>query len=484
MASRFLCSANLMLLVLAPGLAVAQTDTREGALPDVKAFPSAEGFGSTTPGGRGGKVVYVTNLNDSGRGSLRHALSVETGPRFVLFKVSGTIALSADIVIAEENSYVTVAGQTAPGDGIQLRNYTVSVAYGAHDVVIRHLRCRPGQGGVRIDPETGKSNGNVINGLLVYGPADQLVRNVVIDHCSVYWAVDENGEAFGMVQDTTFQWCIFAEGELHGHEKGAHSMGMLIGTGGANTREMSVSVHHCLFAHNAGRNPQACANYTGGDPSVIADIRNNLVYNWSGNNGGMFYSGPKVNFVGNLYIPGPDSTPRNVAWLQGKALGTRIYVEGNLGPERPAGAETDDWGVGFWDLDVWEQTNQSVDAMEADYRVGTPFPAPPVTTDPAADLEAIILPNAGATRPKRDPVDSRIVREVRGRTGAIGPSSDYPVLASVPPPADTDNDGMPDAWERAHGLDPTDPQDGPLTATNGYTNVENYLNELAGDPVP
>jgi pectate lyase len=492
------CSKNKILYAQVTGLLIwiltlswwcvcapAQTHRPGAANPVNKlpAFPGAEGFGAMTPGGRGGRVIYVTNLNDSGPGSLRHALSVETDPRFVLFKVSGTIALSGDIRIEERNSFVTVAGQTAPGDGIQLKNFTIGVTAGAHDVVIRHLRCRPGQGGVKIDPKTGKSNGSQIDGILVYGPGDQLVSNVIIDHCSVYWAVDENGDAFGMVQNTTFQWCIFAEGELHGHEKGAHSMGMLIGTSGPNTREMSVSVHHCLFAHNGGRNPQVSAHYTNGKPSVVADIRNNIIYNWGGNNGGTFYSGPKVNFVGNLYIPGPNSTARNVSWLSDKALGTRIFVEGNHGPNWPVGRTGNDWNIGFWDLDVWKQTKQSVNAKEADYRVNKPFPAPAVTTHAASELEDRILSNVGATKPKRDSVDARIVKEVRNRTGEVGRSSDYPVLVGAPAPTDTDNDGMPDSWETAQDLDPKNPTDGQSVASNGYTNIENYINELAGDPL-
>jgi hypothetical protein len=160
-----------------------------------------------------------------------------------------------------------------------------------------------------------------------------------------------------------------------------------------------------------------------------------------------------------------------------------VYAgEGNFGPKRPIGSDADDWSVGFWDLDVYQQSKRSVDANPDDYLAAKPFPAPPITLHSVAELESEILRDVGATQLKRDAVDNRIIDEVRKRTGRTGPSSDYPTLTSTAPPIDTDNDGMPDKWESANRLNPNDPADGPVKAATGHTNVENYLNELARDP--
>ena len=252
-----------ILILLLMGSILIGAPMMSEALP---AFPGAEGFGSHTPGGRGGRIIEVTNLKDSGPGSLRHALSIEEGPRIVIFRVSGTINLSHDIWIQEKNSYLTVAGQTAPGDGIQLKNWTINIANGAHDIVIRHLRFRPGGGGVTYDAN-GIPNGNIINGLLLYG-RPKPVYNIVIDHSTVMWSVDENGEMWGNVHDITFQWSIFAEGGAGVHPSGEHSMGFL---SGGNSVTQTMSLHHNLFAHNSGRNPGFIYYYyTPGKPQLVS----------------------------------------------------------------------------------------------------------------------------------------------------------------------------------------------------------------------
>jgi len=446
---------------------------------ELPAFPGAEGYGSHTPGGRGGRTIEVTNLNDAGAGSLRDALEVQTGPRIVVFRVSGTIELSSSINIGKANSFVTIAGQTAPGDGIQLKNWPIAVSYGGHDVVIRYLRMRPGPGGIT------KENGGDIDGVLIYGPGGRHTYNVMIDHCSVMWAADENADACGAVTNVTYQWCIFAEGLHSGHEKGPHSMGMLIS---GSQKTMTVTVHHCLFAHNGGRNPALIFVNPQGTPAARFDFRNNVVYNWSNNNYAQFHTeghlsadnGPQVNFVNNLYIRGPDSNPGddNIVWVKGPA---RLYVDGNWTPRWPAGT-SNGWDIGIRDIDDRPRYRPVV---ESAFRAMQPFPTPLVRTTTMNRLYEQVLRRAGATRPRRDEVDARVVAEVRSRTGQVGMGSGYPALKSATPPPDGDHDGMPDAWEQARGLDPENPDDanGDLDG-DGYTNVEEYMSELAAPVVP
>jgi len=228
-------------------------------------------------------------------------------------------------------------------------------------------------------------------------------------------------------------------------------------------------------------NPQAA-------PAARFDFRNNVVYNWSNNNYAQFHTegysssdnGPQVNFVNNLYLRGPDSNPAddNIVWVKGPA---RLYVEGNWTPRWPEGT-SNGWDIGIRDIDDRPQYHP-VD--ESAFRAMKPFPTPHVRTTKMAQLYELVLTNAGSTRPRRDEVDRRIVAEVRARTGRVGMGSSHPTLQSATPPTDADRDGMPDAWERVKGLNPENPDDanGDLDG-DGYTNVEDYLNELAGDPLP
>ena len=444
-------------LALAWALVFAGTAAAQSS-PAIPAFPGAEGFGATTPGGRGGEVIEVTNLSDSGPGTLREAMEVLTGPRIVVIKVGGTIELSRDIVVREANSYLTVAGQKAPGDGIQLKNFGIVLRGGAHDVVIRHVRSRPG------DTTPGISDKH---GALIYGEGTSPVHDVVFDHCSLEWAIDENVDVWQWVEDVTFQWCFIAEGSQTGHPKGPHSMGLLLGAGTSTT----LSVHHCLFAHNGGRNPMLNDNSLG-----ATDFRNNVIYNWFNNGAGDTRSGAKVNIVGNTYIAGPSSSvsERSVFYVPDEFNSTDVglYLHDNRGPHCPSGC-AQEWGIGVW---WWD--GERHDADERFYRSARPFPAPAVTTHAASAITELVLDEAGATLPRRDPVDTRIVQEVRTLTGAVGIGSNYPQLQGGSPPQDHDHDGMPDSWERACGLDPHDPRDsrGDLNG-DGYTNVEEYLND-------
>ena len=270
-----ICGFSFALPAAAP-TASAASDPRA-----VPSFPGAEGFGSTTPGGRGGRVIFVTNVNDAGPGSFRAACEAE-GPRIVIFRVSGLITLASPIVIKQP--YVTIAGQTAPGDGICLRNYTFVVA--THDVIVRYLRSR-----------LGDLSRQEADNITLAGGAE----NVILDHCSATWSVDEALSLAGNVSNVTVQWCLIAEGLNHSkHTKGPHGYGSLSRANGP------VTWHHNLWAHNNARNPRLGDNY-GRPPYPTFDVRNNVIYNYGEIASGLTQGVLKINYVGNYIRPGPDS---------------------------------------------------------------------------------------------------------------------------------------------------------------------------------
>ena len=410
MTIRFVFTLNLIFLMLILGLPIAQNDEQPNKLPAVKAFPTAEGFGAKSRGGRGGRIIEITNLNDSGAGSLRQALEVENGPRIVVFRVSGTIELTSDIRIQEEKgSFVTIAGQTSPG-GVQLKGDGLMVMNGAHDVVLRYLRIRPGAH-LPVLRDT--------NGFIAWGSNGKPVYNIIVDHCSLQWSTDQNGpDAWHWVTNYTSQWNIIAEGTTKGHEKGRHSMGILVG-GRTAEEKLTMSIHHCLLAHNGGRNPLI------GNADVV-DFRNNIVYNWGGNNAANWgsYIGNQSafgNIVNNHYIAGPNSSTANIYWLENggptridgapaERGGTKIFMEGNLGPNCRS-QDADDWSNGVFNLDYWKRDGSShfPEASQTQFRAATPFVAPAVTTVPTQELKSAILPTVGGSKPFRDAVDARIV---------------------------------------------------------------------------
>lgn len=412
------------------------------------AFPGAEGFGADTVGGRGGRVIEVTNLNDSGPGSLRDAIG-QHGPRIIVFRVGGTIELQSRIDI--EHPYITIAGQTAPGGGITLKNHPSMIHSPlrilTHDVVIRYIRSRPGPS---------EEESDVLDALTI---ADGY--NIVIDHSSFSWGSDEVFNIWYDVHDVTIQWSVIAEG-LHEstHPEGPHSNGMLIGSEGSG----EISIHHNLFAHNRRRNPKV--NMRG-----MADVVNNVIYN--ARYAMMIqdtYASPAVNYVGNIVIHGVNSFyDFDVRYFNEGNNPPTIYVRGNLGPKRPTDDLADHWVVRLEDRE---------------YLVDERIEAPQVTTYHACTAYHQVLADAGVTVPMRDAVDKRLVDEVINRTGQLlnDPSEvgGWPELEMGEAPADSDHDGMPDAWEEANGLDPEKPEDGAWDADgDGYTNVEEYLNSLA-----
>jgi pectate lyase len=421
----------------------------------IPAFPGAEGFGAKTSGGRGGRVIDVTNLNDSGPGSLREAIDAE-GPRIVVFRVSGTIPLQSSLRL--RNSDITIAGQTAPGDGICLKDYAFDLA-GANNVIIRYLRVRPGDAsGEGLDAFGGRSG-----------------ENIIVDHCSMSWSVDECVSIYSAARNFTVQWCLMSESLYQSvHRKGHHGFGGI--WGGQN-----ASWHHNLLAHHSSRNPRIVGKSVG---DQLVDLRNNVIYNWGYNS---CYGGDgdvRVNLIDNVYKPGPATRENVRARIANPSQGDaphNWWIAGNVVVDSPK-STADNW------LGVHPSGNLSAEH----YRAAEPFAVAPVTTQPAEEAYELVLAQAGATLPRRDPLDARIIDETRTGTARFGETFDgggngiidspqtvggWPELKSLPAPAESDGDGMPDAWEQQFELDPQDPLDGPQDKDDdGYTNVEEYLN--------
>ena len=465
----------------------------QDAIAEVKAFPSAEGFGSKALGGRGGRVIEVTNLLDSGTGSLR-ACAESTGARTCVFRVSGTISLTKSISIKAANSLLTIAGQTAPGGGIQLKNFGIVISYGAHDVIVRHIRVRPGTDG---SPQ----NINDCVGILIWSPTTSATtKNIIVDHVSLAWVCDDTLQVYGNTKNVTAQWSLVGEGltksdYVNNAGKGANSKGGLVGGG-----NMLTSFHHNMYIHTGSRN----AYTKGGSGGVLGmlDWRNNIVYNWKGCQGQLqigeynenFIQGNDasvfINFVGNKYFKGPDSPAG--CWL-GQLGGrkTKIYIKDNYSPFCTNGCTTlKDMKFSHEESTVWNQgvPTYNSPAPENQFRSLTAFNAPPIKLTALSSLESVLTSSSkgvGAIKPVRDSLDKRLINEFLTRTGNLGRNgAPYPQLASGVPPVDKDHDGMPDSWEVAHGLNPNNASDGSKLAPNGYTNLENYLNMIAGDLIP
>ncbi|MBX2963523.1 MAG: pectate lyase [Cyclobacteriaceae bacterium] len=428
------------------------------------AFPGAEGFGNKTTGGRGGQVIKVTNLNDSGAGSLRAAIS-SSGARIVVFEVSGTIELLSNLNITNPN--ITIAGQTAPGDGITIKNYPVFV--GADNVIIRFLRFRMG-------------NEKQVEGDAIWG---RYRKNVVIDHCSMSWCTDE-AASFYANQDFTMQWCIISESLNRSlHDKGDHGYGGIWGGDRA-------SFHHNLMAHHKSRTPRfngfRSGTYSAGNPypNEHVDYRNNVVYNWVGEG---TYGGENGNYnmVNNYYKSGPATTSNQsrilVAYkevFQDRSGDGKFYIDGNH--VHGSAAVT---------ANNWSGVTYKNGATEVASKLNTPLSVTMITPHTAQQAYEKVLTHAGASL-KRDAVDIRVVEEVStgianyngsetGLPGIIDSQEDvggWPDLTSLPPLLDTDGDGMPDAWEIEMKLDPNTPNANGRDLSSAYDNIEVYINSI------
>ena len=437
------------------------------------AFPGAEGGGMYTKGGRGGKVLEVTRLDDDANsGTLRWAVN-QSGARTVVFRVSGTILLTSDLKITRDS--ITIAGQTAPGDGICLRKYALVVS--ANEVIIRYLRVRLGdESGGESDAMSGFTNATT-----------GYKNHIIVDHCSVSWSQDEALSYYGN-DYVTVQWCIISESLYNSsHPKGAHGYGGI--WGGVD----HTSFHHNLLAHHSSRNPRLS-----GTGTTVAcynvDLRNNIIYNWGFNSA---YGGEasSASFVNNYYKSGPatKSGVRSRIYQPSDTLGL-WYIQGNYVEGNPA-VSNDNWAGGV---------NPSIAPSNlSKLKTTTPFPALSVTMQSAQQAFDLVLQYAGVTFPKSDTVDRRIVYETRtgtvtygGKTyakaqgfdttkvyGIIDSQTDvggWPVLNSATAPLDSDHDGMPDSWEIAQGLDLNNAADRDKIGAGGYTMLELYFNSLVG----
>ena len=467
------------------------------------AFPGAEGFARYITGGRGGSVYHVTNLNDSGTGSLREALG-KSGKRTIVFDVSGVINLKSDLKISKGD--VTIAGQTSPGDGITLANYTVTVA--ADNVIIRFIRFR---------------RGNAVN---INDGADAIWgrqrKNIMLDHCSFSWSIDEVASFYDN-RTFTMQWCTIAEALTNaGHDKGAHGYGGIWGG-------KEASFHHNFLLHLQNRVPRfngaryAWSGYdTSKYPNTIqaerVDFRNCVMYNWG--TGGC-YGGPGggyINMVNNYYKAGPATTNKTRVTQISKSdssnggdnpfpgYTSRYYIHGNYVTAAGDNAENYDWkGVvydnGIPTVNGVRCVNDSKNyygegAGNIPIKLDEPIDAGEVTTHSATVAFEKVVAYAGASY-KRDAVDERYAQEaidgtatytgsVTGKKGIIDTQNDvggWPELDKGTKPTDSDKDGMPDDWETANGLNPkvNDSKLYTIDTKAYYTNLEVYMNSLVQD---
>ncbi|MET0635689.1 MAG: pectate lyase [Chitinophagaceae bacterium] len=414
------------------------------------AFPGAEGFGKYASGGRGGIVITVNSLADSGPGTLREAIR-KKGPRTIVFAVSGTIRLLSDLDINQGD--LTIAGQTAPGDGICLRDFPTHVK--ADNVIIRYLRFRLG--------DESRQEGDALNGT---GH-----KRIIIDHCSMSWSVDECA-SFYYNTDFTLQWCIISQSLNQSvHTKGPHGYGGIWGGQGA-------SFHHNLIVSNNSRNPRFSGSSTTPNTSEeLVDFRNNVIFNWGSNS---IYGGEKgrYNMVNNYFKAGPAT---------GKKIRSRI-----VNPSSPYGLFF--VSGNFIDGDETVTINNWQGGVQCDHpdsaKANRPFTVESIAEESATDAYLRVLDGAGASL-IRDKLDQQMVSNVRNgvategklKNGLIDSQSaagSWPELKSLPALTDTDSDGLPDVWETAAGLNPHDGTDAmKMYKQSGYPAIEVYINELA-----
>lgn len=439
-----------------------------GLQAQVPAFPGAEGFGANATGGRGGNVIYVTNLNDSGTGSLRAAIQT-SGKRTVVFKVSGTIVLNSRLSISNDD--ITIAGQTAPGEGITLKDYPLYVS--ANNVIVRFIRSRLGDvSGTEDDAMGGRNRSNII-----------------IDHCSMSWSVDECASFYDNT-NFTMQYCMIYESLYHSvHDKGNHGYGGIWGGKGA-------TFHHNLLAHHTSRNPRFCGSrYSNQADLELIDHRNNVIYNW-GDNSCYAAEGGKYNFVGNYYKYGPATSTS----IRDRIIQPWADNGGNAQPEGVTGWFYINDNYIYKHSTTTEHNWNGVDlasniSTKEEIKLNSPVAVPAITEHSAPEAFEHVLARAGCIVPYRDELDLRVIQETRTGTvnyggifrnsssplGIIDTQSTvggWPSLSSETAPADADSDGMPDAWEDANGLDKNLASDRNIVNGEGYTNLELYLNSL------
>ena len=490
--SKTLFSALLATLAVTP----LQADEQQEKLP---AFPGAEGFGRYVTGGRGGDVYHVTSLADDGSvGTFRWACN-QKGNRTIVFDVSGTIHLTSALNLSQGN--VTIAGQSAPGMGICIADYPFSIH--SNNVILRYLRFRLGNTYV---------TENGADGWDGLGAMDQ--SDIIVDHCSVSWSIDECLSIYG-VKNATVQWCISSQSLRNaGHSKGAHGYG-------GNWGGSGITYHHNLMAHHESRVPRLGPRYTT-QLDERMDMRNNVLYNWAGNG---CYGGEamKVNIVNNYYKPGPATAQLGTTkQMRIAAIGIRtnsyvtsypdykptlhvwgkFYVNGNVNSKHSA-LTKNNWQYGMYNqIDASGCDNTYTQATKDSIKLTEPIDFMHVTTHSAEEAYQKVLLYAGCSK-KRDSYDNLIISDTQNgkatytgdgnNPGIINSQDDncpadadanwsaWPDLGESKAAIDSDGDGMPDSYEDLNGLDSGDPKDGAQVASNGYTNLENYLNGLVKD---
>ena len=471
------------------------------------AFPGAEGYARYITGGRGGTVYHVTSLADDGTaGTLRWAIN-KSGARTIIFDVSGTIHLTSALYISQSN--VTIAGQTAPGDGICVTDYPFAIK--ANNVIVRYLHIRLGNSNVTVDGADGWDG---------FGGFDQ--SNIMIDHCSISWSIDECCSVLGN-KTSTVQWCLISQSlQDAGHSKGSHGYGGNWGGSGA-------SFHHNLMCHHESRVPRLGPRPTT-QMDERMDMRNNVLYNWGGNG---CYGGENmnVNIVNNYYKPGPATLTRSTNIQQRiAAIGIRtteyvtdnpayapalhkwgkFYVTGNVNSKYDI-VTNDNWSYGIYNqIDASGNDGTYTAATKDTIKLSSPIDFVHTTTHTAAQAYEKVVKYAGCCI-NRDWLDALMASDTQNgvatytggsgkftgdntnRPGIIDSQYDnkpadasadwspWPTLNSTTAPADTDGDGMPDTWETSNGLNPNDASDGNTAGSDGYTNLENYLNSIVAD---
>jgi pectate lyase len=441
---------------------------------EVRIFPGAEGFGTKSVGGRGGELCFVTNTNNDGEGSFRHCAEA-SGNRIVIFRTGGTIIVDEPIHITEP--YISIYGQTAPGDGVLIRASLNSIGpvirIQTHDVLMQHMRIRAGS----------SREITCCRDAIAIGKAGN-VYNVVLDHNSFTWGIDEILDIWYDSHDITLSHNIIAE-SLHdngSNSEGPGGRGMLIGSTGAH----SISIHHNYIAHSYQRNP--LIKTTG-----IIDITSNLIYHHvtRGAQHDDVYGGQKINWVKNRYIPllGNENEYEDTVVGWGDILlirsdsNTGAYFEGNLGHHRTSNSDPE-WAIAHTS---WGEPYDP----SLGYHSDTRFPAPPITETAADDLETVIPATAGALLPIRSPVDARLFDQLAQRQGRLlncveqadrpgdsrceNNAGGWPSLDVGTPPVDTDQDGIPDDWEASNGMDPNTYDSHLDLNGDNYTNLEAWI---------
>lgn len=440
----------------------------------VTAFPGAEGAGKWTVGGRGGRVIAVTNLRDSGPGSLRAAVEA-SGRRTVVFRLGGTIWLKSKLRVTQP--YLTLAGQTAPGEGITVAGHEFRIQAG--QVIVRYLRFRPG--------DVARQDVDAVS--VAAG------RNIMLDHLSTSWGVDETLSVSADARDVTVQWCLISE-SLHDSvhsSRQPHGKGSLIrGRNGAR-----ISFHHNLYAHHADRAPMV----QGVDPvgkdslGVLLDFRNNVIYDWGSVAESWEAAGAnrnreataRANFINNAYLAGPGTGPGFLPIPQPPYFAYRYWAFEELSTHARS-----HWAGNTFNGELWRNTSGQLDStwmvsspreLGSSYFLASPVPFEnaELPTSSATDATARVLLDVGAAK-VRDGVDLRVLGQVQNGTGGLIDSQvevgGWPHLANGTAPVDSDGDGLPNGWERAQGLNPSNAADGARRRPDGRTWLEHYLEQV------